>query len=261
MSGRGRGILGLTHFEPVRRPGQAASSSGPTATAVQPVTRNPVNESRPTPSNTAKPPTNASSVTSNGAASSSNTAKPPTNASSVTSNGAASSSSVVGKGQKAMAKYSYKENPNSPLGKEISLRQGEQILVFQEHADPQFSSHWVMVKNESGMTGYVPKSYVYVAEGGMPWVQQKNLESSATSKPAPADTAATTSFSRPATASVQPAQYKAAYAENRVPGAGSEYGCKVCGKDFNGPSPYASHMRSKAHKEMVEDYEWNNRPL
>ena len=48
--------------------------------------------------------------------------------------------------------------------------------------------------------------------------------------------------------------YKSAYARDTPQESGpvTSYRCDVCCKDFNGPQPYAMHMKSKAHKEEEE---------
>ena len=77
-----------------------------------------------------------------------------------------------------MAKYTYKANPNSPLGQEASLKQGEKILILQEHPVTAYANDWVNVHTISGSKGYVPKSYVHVPEGGLPWLANQKLVSS-----------------------------------------------------------------------------------
>lgn len=66
--------------------------------------------------------------------------------------------------------------------------------------------------------------------------------------------------SQPPAPAVKPivSAYRAAYAENRTAAsAKDDHRCDICEKTFNGPQPYRSHMASRAHKEAVEDYEYN----
>lgn len=51
--------------------------------------------------------------------------------------------------------------------------------------------------------------------------------------------------------------YKSAYARDTPsePAEATSYRCDVCCKDFNGPQPFAMHMKSKAHKEELEAQE------
>lgn len=73
-----------------------------------------------------------------------------------------------------MAKHTYVAKADTPLGVEVSLKLGENIIVYEEHPNAAYSEHWVMVENSSGGKGYAPKSYVYIPDG-LPWLQQKKL--------------------------------------------------------------------------------------
>ena len=59
-----------------------------------------------------------------------------------------------------MAKFSYKANPNSPLGKELSCTQKDKLTFISCH--PKNEAWWV-TENQEGEQGYVPASYMLVS--------------------------------------------------------------------------------------------------
>lgn len=61
------------------------------------------------------------------------------------------------KGMQLLARYSYKSNPNSPLGKELNMKPGDRF-VLKEKAEM-----WWLVQNSEGEEGFVPASYMVVS--------------------------------------------------------------------------------------------------
>ena len=54
-------------------------------------------------------------------------------------------------------KYKYDGNVNSPLGKELTVKQKDLVEFVK-----RYDQHWIMVRNEHGDEGFVPDSYVTV---------------------------------------------------------------------------------------------------
>ena len=52
-----------------------------------------------------------------------------------------------------MAMYSYTNNPDSPLGKELYMQQGDTLSYVMEHED---NIHWWLAEDNKGQVGYVP---------------------------------------------------------------------------------------------------------
>lgn len=61
--------------------------------------------------------------------------------------------------QTIVSKYNYKANPNSPMGEELSLKQGERLKFVSA---PSSNPHWWIGRNESGKEGIIPASYMHV---------------------------------------------------------------------------------------------------
>ena len=57
-----------------------------------------------------------------------------------------------------MAKYSYKANLHSPLGKELQLAQGDKLTFVGFH-----DCHWWLAQNDNGHQGFVPAQYMMVS--------------------------------------------------------------------------------------------------
>ena len=57
-----------------------------------------------------------------------------------------------------MMKYSHKPQPNSPLEKELGVKQLENVTFVS-----RFDENWIMVRSEAGEEGYVPDKYVMVS--------------------------------------------------------------------------------------------------
>ena len=52
-----------------------------------------------------------------------------------------------------VAKYSYNANPNSPLEKELSVRQKDKLKFVEVH---EMNDQWWLVQNEAGERGFIP---------------------------------------------------------------------------------------------------------
>ena len=61
-------------------------------------------------------------------------------------------------GAKLLAKYSYKANPESPIGRELDMKQGDQLTLVSD-----VDAVWWKTENSNGEVGYVPASYVMVS--------------------------------------------------------------------------------------------------
>lgn len=141
--------------------------------------------------------------------------------------------------QNLIVKFSYRANPDSPLGEpELTVQQKETATFICYHKENLL---WSKIRREDGQEGYVPTSYIMALEEevtSLPWLKK--------SEPV-----------RQEQAQYKP--YKSAYAK-KEPGETEQekeenlknYYCDVCQKQLNGPQPFAAHMKSKAHKEEVE---------
>ena len=56
-----------------------------------------------------------------------------------------------------MMKYSHKPQPNSPLEKELAVKQLENVTFVS-----RFDENWIVVRSEAGEEGCVPDKYVMV---------------------------------------------------------------------------------------------------
>ena len=55
------------------------------------------------------------------------------------------------------------EEPDSPLGNEIDLQQGDVLSYLMEHED---NEHWLLAEGSKGEVGYVPVSYLMMTVDG-----------------------------------------------------------------------------------------------
>ncbi|XP_038050081.1 uncharacterized protein LOC119723478 [Patiria miniata] len=140
-----------------------------------------------------------------------------------------------------LAKYSYKANPESPLGfSELNIRQGQKLTLVEKHPT---NEHWWKVRDETGAVGYVPANYMKIEEAKpsiLPWLADKVEEAEVpTEKPVfkPYVSAYNKQTENPEQSKEQEK---------------NDYYCSICDKKLNGPKPYGAHMTSKAHKEEVE---------
>ena len=58
-----------------------------------------------------------------------------------------------------MATHAYKKNQDSPVGKEIDLRQWDTLIFKGEHAE---NEHWRLVEDRNGQVGYAPAAFLVV---------------------------------------------------------------------------------------------------
>ena len=63
-----------------------------------------------------------------------------------------------------MMKYSHKPQPNSPLEKELAVKQLENVTFVS-----RFDENWIVVRSEAGEEGYVPDKYVMVCNFNSFW--------------------------------------------------------------------------------------------
>lgn len=62
-------------------------------------------------------------------------------------------------GQQLIAKHNYDANPDSPLGRELTLRRMDQLVKISSH--PHHDAWW-LARNQKGDEGYIPATYVMV---------------------------------------------------------------------------------------------------
>ena len=53
----------------------------------------------------------------------------------------------------------YTNNPDSPLGNELDLQQGDTLSYIMEHED---NGHWWLAEDNKGQVGYVPVAYLMI---------------------------------------------------------------------------------------------------
>ena len=58
-----------------------------------------------------------------------------------------------------MATHAYTKNQESPVGKEIDLRQWDTLIFKGEHAE---NEHWRLVEDRNGQVGYAPAAFLVV---------------------------------------------------------------------------------------------------
>ena len=62
-------------------------------------------------------------------------------------------------GTPLMATHAYTKNQESPVGKEIDLRQWDTLIFKGEHAE---NEHWRLVEDRNGQVGYAPAGFLVV---------------------------------------------------------------------------------------------------
>ena len=62
-------------------------------------------------------------------------------------------------GTPLMATHAYTKNQESPVGKEIDLRQWDTLIFKGEHAE---NEHWRLVEDRNGQVGYAPAAFLVV---------------------------------------------------------------------------------------------------
>ena len=62
-------------------------------------------------------------------------------------------------GTPLMATHAYTKNQESPVGKEIYLRQWDTLIFKGQHAE---NEHWSLVEDRNGQVGYAPAGFIVV---------------------------------------------------------------------------------------------------
>ena len=62
-------------------------------------------------------------------------------------------------GTQMLATHSYKKNPNSPVGNELDLEEGDTLVYLMEHDD---NESWWLSEDVKGQVGYVPAAYLMI---------------------------------------------------------------------------------------------------
>ena len=62
-------------------------------------------------------------------------------------------------GTPLMATHAYTKNQESPIGKEIDLRQWDTLIFKGQHAE---NEHWSLVEDRNGQVGYAPAGFLVV---------------------------------------------------------------------------------------------------
>ena len=65
----------------------------------------------------------------------------------------------IGAGTPLMATHAYMKNQESPVGKEIYLRQWDTLIFKGQHAE---NEHWSLVEDRNGEVGYAPAGFLVV---------------------------------------------------------------------------------------------------
>lgn len=137
---------------------------------------------------------------------------------------------------------------------------GQEVVLINEHPS---NEHWWEVRNEDGMTGFVPASYVMVREtpsASLPWLGQQVLQQAEEERkeravrlsqvklvsggkgfgPAPRE---------------EPLNNQTKSGGKARSTSGKVNYCDICKREFNGPIPYKVHLASKGHREEAEAQE------
>lgn len=168
--GRGRGTRPQQPYAPSRRPGEQCTPSTDQSTAEvahveKDLSKCSLNSSRP--ENENKVPSSSSAGTSSPARSSSAAKGAPSAGTSSPARSSTVTSAPSAAGLKAgvtllKAKFSYKANPDSPLGeKELTMKQGQNLVYLETSKDNEI---WWKVQTKDGSEqGFVPSSYMEVS--------------------------------------------------------------------------------------------------
>lgn len=249
--GRGRGLRSSQPYKPCRRPGQTStpskdqSSVSDVQTDLSKCSISLASQSR---SGTAHVADESSYAAGNGNGSSTKVSADSVMSSAKESSGDRMLSAAGMKSgiTKLRAKYSYKANPESPLGQtELSVKQGQELVFLETCADNEM--WWrVQTTEDQPQEGFVPASYVELpAEkaAGLPWLAAKqSAEEKELPKCKPEWKPYVSAYNRDG--DVTPGNASCANKD--------QYYCKWCDKQLNGPKPYGAHITSKAHKEEVD---------
>ena len=62
-------------------------------------------------------------------------------------------------GAQMLATYDYKKNPESPVGNELDVNEGDTLVYLMPNED---NEHWLLVEDGKGQVGYVPATYLNI---------------------------------------------------------------------------------------------------
>jgi len=233
--GRGRGVLGLSSYEPCPRPSRniithTTLNDQPLKNIADP--KKPVNIVKPLELENEK------------------------------NNAVVTTRKINSQGTRVLAKYNYKAKLDRPGGfDELTLVQGEILALLRKGHDETNNHLWWEVRNDKGDVGFAPHNYLQILEQtptNLPWLENKRLleEKERKQKEKELGSSDTPGFGiNPQTGPPKVKQYLSAYSEKKASNAAEAaklYFCEICDKNLNGPQPYKMHMSSKAHREEVE---------
>ena len=58
-----------------------------------------------------------------------------------------------------LATHDYKKNPQSPVGNELDVNEGDTLVYLMANED---NEHWWLAEDEKGQVGYVPATYLKI---------------------------------------------------------------------------------------------------
>ena len=137
---------------------------------------------------------------------------------------------------------------------------GQEVVLVKEHP---LNEHWWEVKNEDGVTGFVPASYVMVREtasASLPWLGQQVLQQAEEERKERAVRLNQVKLAAGGKGFGPAPREDHSYNQAKSVGkalstSGKQNYCDICKREFNGPIPYKVHMASKGHREEVEAQE------
>ena len=138
---------------------------------------------------------------------------------------------------------------------------GQEVVLIKEHPT---NEHWWEVRNEDGLTGFVPASYVMIRNTpstSLPWLSQQVLQQAEDERKERAvrlkqvQSAADGKGFGPSPRTESTLLNQAKSGVKARSASGKENYCDVCKREFNGPIPFKAHLASKAHREEVEAQE------
>ena len=62
-------------------------------------------------------------------------------------------------GAQMLATYDYKKNPESPVGNELDVNEGDTLVYLMTNED---NEHWWLAEDGKGQVGYVPATYLKI---------------------------------------------------------------------------------------------------
>ena len=64
-------------------------------------------------------------------------------------------------GAQMLATHDYKKNPESPVGNELDVNEGDTLVYLMTNED---NEHWWLAEDGKGQVGYVPAAYLKTSE-------------------------------------------------------------------------------------------------